>query len=116
MKIIDILNKMANGTLEDEFEFKYDNDTYEYNKKENKLVSEEYGTRLGGYYIVENILNNEVEVIEAKKKIEEIGTSKTIEEKQGGLKILEELIHICEGKINELVRAVNKLNKEREEK
>ena len=39
-----------------------------------------------------------------------------IEEKQGDLKILEELIHICESKINEIVREVNKINKEREEK
>lgn len=56
------------------------------------------------------------EVIEENKKIEEIGTTKMIEEKQGDLKILEELIHICESKINEIVREVNKINKEREEK
>ena len=110
MKIIDILNKMANGELEDGFKFKHDNDVYKYNKKENKIVSDdEYGTCLGNYHIVESILNDEVEAIEEKKEIEELPN---------------ELIgddwtyHTTEfhNKINEVIRAINKLNKEREEK
>ena len=106
---------MANGELEDGFKFKYDNDTYKYNKKEDEIVSIEHGVCLGNYYTVEGILNNEVEVIEEHKEIEE-------------LEFIEETVEYCDGtgytdtkpastidihnKINELVRAVNKLNKE----
>ena len=106
MKIIDILNKMANGELEDGFKFKYDNDTYKYNKKEDETVSIEHGVCLGNYYTVEGILNNEVEVIEENKEIEELDEMQIINARPG----------INAMKINELVRAVNKLNKEREEK
>lgn len=106
MKIIDILNKMANGELEDGFKFKYDNDTYKYNKKEDEIVSIEYGVCLGNYYKVENILNDEVEVIEENKEIEELDNMELINARP----------EVNAIKINELVRAVNKLNKEREEK
>ena len=109
MKIIDILNKMAKGELEDGFEFKYDNDTYKYNKKEDEIVSVEYGFCLGNYYKVENILNDEVEVIEERKEIEELPNELINDDwTYYTIKFYK--------KINELVRAVNKLNKEREEK
>lgn len=109
MKIIDILNKMAKGELEDGFEFKYDNDTYKYNKKEDEIVSIEYGVCLGNYYKVENILNDEVEVIEEHKEIEELPNELINDDwTYYTIKFYK--------KINELVRAVNKLNKEREEK
>ena len=71
MKIIDIINKIANGTLEDGFKFKYDSDTYRYNKEKNEIRSIEYDDRLVDYYKIEIILNNEVEVIEKNKEIEE---------------------------------------------
>ena len=103
MKIIDILNKMANGELEDGFKFKYDNDTYKYNKKEDEIVSIEHGVCLGNYYTVEGILNNEVEVIEENKEIEEI----SIDEVDNKVAL--------KNKINELARVVNKINKQLEE-
>ena len=107
MKIIDILNKMANGELEDGFKFKYDNDTYKHNKKEDETVSIEHGVCLGNYYTVEGILNNEVEVIEEKKEIEEIPNELINDDwTYYTIKFYK--------KINELVRAVNKINKERE--
>jgi len=106
MKIIDILNKKANGELEDGFKFKYDNDTYKYNKKEDEIVSIEHGVCLGNYYTVESILNNEVEAIEENKEIEELDNMELINARP----------EVNAIKINELVRAVNKLNKEREEK
>ncbi len=102
MKIIYILNKMANGELEDGFEFKYDNDTYKYNKKEDEIASIEYGVCLGNYYRVESILNDEVEVIEEKKEIEELDE----------MQIINARPEVNAMKINELVRAVNKPNKE----
>ena len=78
MKVIDILNKMANGTLEDGFEFKYDSIDFKYCKRSN-IITEKY-TRIreknracnfGEMYNIEEILNDEVEVIEEKKEIEE---------------------------------------------
>lgn len=109
MKIIDILNKMANGELEDGFKFKYDNYTYKYNKKEDEIVSIEHGVCLGNYYKVENILNDEVEVIEEHKEIEELPNELINDD-------WTYYIIKFYKKINELVRAVNKLNKEREGK
>lgn len=108
MKIIDILNKMANGELEDGFKFKYDNDTYKYNKKEDEIVSIEHGICLGNYYTVEGILNNEVEVIKENNGIEELH----ILDEGNSNKALYEYCSKILIKQNELVRAVNKLNKE----
>lgn len=112
MKIIDILNKMANGELEDGFKFKYDNDTYKYNKKEDEIVSIEHGVCLGNYYIVEGILNNEVEVIEENKEIEELH----ILDEGNSNKSLYEYCSRILIKQNELIRAVNKINKDLEKR
>ena len=120
MKIIDIINKIANGTLEDGFKFKYDSDTYRYNKEKNEIRSIEYDDRLVDYYKIEIILNNEVEVIEKNKEIEELSHKGYLELKEGYYN-LEDILNGIRtdlkehrDKINELVRAVNKINKERE--
>lgn len=121
MKIIDILNKIANGTLEDGFKFKYDSDIYRYNKEKNEIRSIEYDDSLVEYYKIEMILNKEVEVIEENKRIEELSWAVYLELKKGHYNIENILNGIREDlkehrdKINELVRAVNKINKEREE-
>lgn len=105
MKIIDILNKKANDSL--------------YNVK-NRI-------KFGNEFCVDEHLNNEVEVIKENKEIEGLNAYKLIEKpymasllrgnqfdkymellKQSELEIVE--------KIDELVRAVNKLIKESEEK
>ena len=39
MKIIDILNKMANGELEDGFSFGYKGMIYTYYKEEDKIIN-----------------------------------------------------------------------------
>ena len=70
MKIIDILNAKANGTLKDGFKFRYGNDDYKY-KKEIDAIIDSYESDLGCEHIIEQILNDEVEVIEEKKEIEE---------------------------------------------
>lgn len=121
MKIIDILNKMANRTLEDGFKFKYDSDIYRYNKEKNEIRSIEYDDSLVEYYKIEMILNKEVEVIEENKRIEELSWAVYLKLKKGHYNIENILNRIREDlkehrdKINELVRAVNKINKEREE-
>lgn len=107
MKIIDILNKMANGTLEDGFKFNYDDDTYYYNKEKYEIVSINHDACLGNYYKLESILNDEVEVIEEKKKIEELHEYKNIGYSECDIKINRE-------KLNEVIREVNKINKDLE--
>lgn len=117
MKIIDILNKKANGTLEDGFKFILDNEVYRYNKKDDRLMDKDM-TFLGVNKYVDNILNDEVEVVLRdeenkeieKTEIERIRISTYIDTKNKDLKALECLIHFCEDKINELVQAVNKIN------
>lgn len=101
MKIIDILNKMANGTLEDGFKFKWYGLIYTFNKKSG--FRDRQGNTLSENAFIECCLNDEVEVIEKTKEIEEIDEDICMT-----TDVLE--------KINELVRAVNKLNKEREVK
>ena len=110
MKIIDILNKMANRTLEDGFKFCFKNEVYTY-KKEDDSIRDIHFCRIGQRKVLENHLNEEVllfkesdvEIIEENEEIEELN--------HGNFSAVETY-----NKINELVRAVNKLNKEREEK
>ena len=106
MKIIDILNKMANGELEDGFKFNF-GDTYTYNKNTDSIKDKE-GIAIGNIYCIENILDCKVEVIEEKKKIEELHEYKNIGYSECDIKTNRE-------KINEVIRAVNKINKQLEE-
>ena len=103
MKIIDILNKMANGELKDGFKFEYKHTTYTYHEETNEIIDSEQDT-LEESWLLGQILNDEVEVIEENKEIEELSINEV--DNKVALK----------NKINELVRAVNKLNKETEEK
>lgn len=110
MKIIDILVKKANGELEDGFKFKYRSRTYVYDEEKDTLKNTEVYEQLGEYYILERYLNDTVEVIEEQKEIEEMPNRVLNTEDLTG--------HLIEqhNKINELVRAVNKMNREREVK
>ena len=122
MKIIDILNKKLNGTLVDGFEFLYDGSYYAYFKKVDEIQDIVTGTNIGAIYELDKILSDEVEVIE-EEEIEEIDELRiagiTTEEMESEIKlkeVLNDTLYDIKEKINELVRAVNKLNKEREEK
>jgi len=111
MKIIDVLDKMADGTLEDGFKFEYKGENWKYNKLCNCIFDSD------GYYIdtrmiLEKVLTDEVEVIEDAKEIKPILNTLNINSKNSEIKDLEALTHICEDKINELVQAVNELRKE----
>ena len=105
MKIIDILNKMANGELEDGFKFNF-GDTYTYNKNTDSIKDKE-GIAIGNIYCIENILDCKVEVIEEKKEIEELHEYKNIGYSECDIKTNRE-------KLNEVIRAVNKINKDLE--
>ena len=60
MKVIDLLNKIANGEIETNEKFCYKGEEYR------------HIDNLFGDYYVEDVLNNEVEVIEEDKKIEQL--------------------------------------------
>ncbi len=116
MKIIDILNKKANGELEDGFKFAYGDTIYTY-KKEGDTISKASGKYIGGDYYIENILNKEVLLfkdnnVEESKDIEELH----ILDKGESNDVLYEYCSKLMIKQNELVRAVNKLRKKEEEK
>ena len=121
MKIIDILNAKANGTLKDEFSFGYKGMIYTYNKKEDAIKNCN-NSSIGNNYKLEECLNDEILVYKEDEKAESIEI-KAIEEH----KEIEELHILDEGnsnralykycskiliKQNELVRAVNKIKKE----
>lgn len=119
MKIIDILNKMADGTLEDGFKFKYDDYIWKY-EKEYKSIYNKDNRQFGLVYNLGNYLTDEVEVIEGVKKIEEIEIKEDYNRDEfitsaAGEKIYIDNIteEIIINKINELVRAVNKLRKDK---
>ena len=96
MKIIDILNDLSKGKT---YKFKYKDDIYKFNK--NKGIYESTLYNLNVYYI-DLILNDEVEVIEEKKEIEEL---------KADAYTSPDVLN----KINEVIRAVKKINKQLEE-
>ena len=122
MKIIDILNEKVNGTLVDGFEFPYEGSHYAYFKKVDEIQDIVTGINIGAIYELDKILSDEVEVIE-EEEIEEIDELRiagiTTEEMENRIKlkeVLNDTLYDIKEKTNELVRAVNKINKEREEK
>ena len=114
MKIIDILNKIANGELEDGFKFCFEDEVYTYTKKDNAIRDISFN-KLGQRKTIEKYLNEEVllfkdnnqEVIEENKEIEELEIS--VEDR----KFHTDYINNIADKLNEVIR---KINKEREEK
>lgn len=114
IRIIDILDKIANGTLEDGFKFKYNYKEFYYDKKNRDILSKEDEdlVTLDEYIFILGHLADEVEVIEDVKKIEPLKVTLWIDSKNKEILQLEELIHSREEKINELVQAVNELNKQ----
>lgn len=66
MKVIDVLEKLANGTLEDGFQFKildFSDNIYKYKKFFNTIYNEDLVTTLGEDACLDALLNNEVEII-----------------------------------------------------
>lgn len=66
MKVIDVLEKLANGTLEDGFQFKildFSENIYEYKKILNTIYNENMVTTLGEDACLDALLNNEVEIV-----------------------------------------------------
>ena len=108
MKIIDLFNKINNGEGVPEkikfngIVFEYDKRQQEYNYKNDGGYYETLLYRVMTTHFIRSLLRTEVEVIEENKEIEELNDNDIYDYNHLQLKI------------NELVRAVNKLNKERE--
>lgn len=101
MKIIDLLNKMSEGTLEHGFKFIYRGRTYTYNKNIDEIIDEsniDLRTRL----YLEICLNDDIEVIEENKEIKEL-ENEIIGDDWTRYAIMHH------NKINELVREINKI-------
>ena len=110
MKIIDILNIWVEDRNKLPKKIKVDDEIYVYDEQTNlyKIPGKNYFLISDYLDCIEKIYEN-VEVIEVNKEIEELGTLTPQSETYKS-------VVDNRDKINELVRAVNKLNKEREEK
>ena len=107
IKIIDLLNKIANGEESINVETKYDSDDWE---KDDFLLSlyKEFEHK-NNYEIVE-FLNDYVEIIEETKKIEKIARCDSIKMTHyGELYKPTENEEILRIKINELIDEINNL-------
>ena len=127
MKIIDLLNIWVKDKTKLPKKVKVDNEIFEYEEDCNL-----YKTPDKDCYLIQTYLTcmeklyEEVEVIEEEEieeEIEEIDELRiagiTTEEMESEIKlkeVLNDTLYDIKEKINELVRAVNKLNKERERK
>ena len=116
MKIIELLNKINNEEEVPE-KIKFDNTVFELeeNKKEYSFQHEngDYETllyRVMTTHFIDVLLKAEVEAIEENKDIKELEIS------DSDRKVMATFTLNNREKINEIIRAVNKLNKEREEK
>ena len=96
MKVIDLLNKIANGEMPKKFKF------------DNKIwyLQDDYiyccdGVGLEDYCNILLCLNDEIEIIEENKKIEKVS-----------VKTNNHNVRKIASKINELIDEVNKLRKE----
>ena len=107
MKLIDLLNIWVNNKDKLPKKIKIKNRIFEYHEFGNLyLTSDESCFLITDYLDCVEKLSREVEVIEENKEIGEFKTEYT----------MRNMDIQFQDKINELVRAVNKLNKEREEK
>lgn len=127
MKIIDLLNKIANGELEGGTKFKYDDNYFKYWKTSNSFDRYYDSTYTSVQYYNDNLwklsdLNNEVEIIEEDKKIEKIHYSVEadiyetclVKENRGVVATLSvhdprPMMYLFKEKINELIDEINKL-------
>ena len=109
MKVIDLLNKIANGE-EVPKKIKYNDTTYTYHERVEKIYGfvDEQGTYLEEQYYITGVLNHEVEIIEEDKEIEELDAISYYDETKTLYQIDYEK---AQDKINELVKAVNELKK-----
>lgn len=111
MKVIDLLNKIANNE-EVPKKIKTRNNIYEYEESENDYLHDKYKLHfINNELIYAKRLNDEIEIIEEKpKKIEELDFVRIDDYTISGLvKSLNELIIEYNEKINEIIKTQNDL-------
>lgn len=107
MKIIDLLNKIANGE-EVPKKIKWKGQIYEYSRNDRFYYQNSW-SMYRDFYTEGNCLNDEVEIIEAPKKIEKLELeSGKIDDKE----FLAKYITHNRYKINELIDEINNLKEE----
>ena len=98
MKIIDLLNKIANDDIPKSI--KYDGYIYQWNNNIKNYEREiDIGITLNWDYIVIECLNEEVEIIEEDKKIEKLILDDLIDTDE----VIYDNFHNIELKINEII-------------
>lgn len=114
MKVIDLLNKIANGEeVPKKIKFNHENWIYYGNQYINPLEGKEkYKSLLARYTY--KIMDDEVEVIEEDKdieklKIEQDGSTYYIKNEHGTKCYLTKHSYLIGDKVNELINEVNKL-------
>lgn len=119
MKVIDLLNRIANG-LDVPKKIKYSDKIYELNDEQNAYYmnveeddEENYGRNFWSGYNF-NILNEQVEIIEENKKIEHIGKSYNIRKFDDNFNVngydFEEMIKFIQDIYNKVEDIVDKIN------
>lgn len=107
IKIIDLLNKIANGEKSINVETKYDSDDW---VKDDLLLSLYIEFEHKNNYEIVKFLNDYVEIIEEPKKIEKIARCDDIKMTHyGELHKPTENEEILRIKVNELIDEINKL-------
>jgi len=113
MKVIDLLNKIANGE-EVPKKIKYQFKTFELNEdnryiRTDKVSQYDYGNKTLLEYVLECDLHYEVEIIEEDKEIEKLPQWATKIDNSVEHTTQEHFNWICANKINELIDEVNTL-------
>lgn len=109
MKVIDLLNIWVEDRNKLPKKIKVEEKIFEYHEAGNLYI-----TPNDNYFLISSYLdcverlNREVEVIEENREIKELEIS------ESNTEIIDDFVIKNREKINELVRAVNKINKERE--
>lgn len=101
MKVIDVLEKLANGTLEDGFQFKildFSDNIYKYKKFLNTIYNKDMVTTLGENACLDAVLNNEVEIIKDSNK--DNNNNKYLKDNASHQEIID--------KINEIIKIIKK--------
>jgi hypothetical protein len=121
MKVIDLLNKIANGEEVPEI-IEFDDAKYYFRKIYKEYYRFDNSSTLYRDYNVFKILNDEVEVLEEDKEIEKIDrvngsylvdlrSDSSIAEQSEAITSLVMYLNNNVDKINELIKAVNELKK-----
>lgn len=104
MKVIDVLEKLANGTLEDGFQFKildFSDNIYKYKKFLNTIYNEDMVTTLGEDACLDALLNNEVEIVkDSNKDNNNNNNNKYLKDNASHQEIID--------KINEIIKIIKK--------